>query len=47
MIAVNLMVMCDEPAEVAATMEVLGRAGAGVALEGRTVTVTIVTVEDD
>jgi hypothetical protein len=45
--SVQCNVICDTPEHVASVMEALGRVGTGLALEGRTVNVSIVTVEDD
>ena len=47
MMAVQLTVLCDESEQVARVMESLGRVGAGIALDGHTVTASIVTVEED
>lgn len=47
MIAVNLSVLCDKPEGVASTMEALGRVAAGIALEGHSVSVSVVTVDDE
>lgn len=46
-IAVNCSVLCEEPSQVAAAMEALGRVGAGIALDGMSVQVSIVTVPDE
>lgn len=45
--SVQCNVICEKPEEVASVMEALGRVGTGLALDGRTVNVSIVTVPDD
>lgn len=46
MIAVTLSVLCESPDQVATVVETLGRPAAGIALEGRSVNLGIVTVDD-
>lgn len=45
--AVQMTVLCETPEQVARTMEALGRAGAGIALEGQTISLGIATIDDD
>lgn len=47
MIAVQLTVHCDDQPQAVAAVETLSRTAVGVALDGRTTTLTIVTVDDE
>lgn len=46
-ISVSLSVTCEEEVQVPPVMEALGRVAAGIALEGRSVHITIVTVDEE
>lgn len=47
MIAVTMMVLCQEETDAAKVGEAFGRVAAGIALEGITVTVSFTTVDDE